>query len=85
MAIEDGRILQRSLDQASSLADGLQLYQRNRFERTAKIQNSSERAGKLYHFKTSLMRKVAFTALKKVGARQQAYIPEYDANTVKLT
>jgi salicylate hydroxylase len=85
MAIEDGRILQRSLDQASSLADGLQLYQRNRFERTAKIQSTSARAGKLYHFKTSLMRKAAFTALNKVGARQQAYLPEYDANTVKLT
>lgn len=84
MAIEDARILQRSIDQASTLADGLQLYQRNRFERTAKIQSTSARAGKLYHFKTNMMRKAAFTALKKVGARQQAYLPEYDANTVKL-
>jgi len=84
MAIEDARILQRSIDQASTLADGLQLYQRNRFERTAKIQSTSARAGKLYHFKTNLMRKAAFTALKKVGARQQAFLPEYDANTVKL-
>lgn len=84
MAIEDGRILERAIGQAHSLADGLQLYQRNRLERTSKIQSTSARAGKLYHFKTALMRKAAFTALKKVGARQQAYLPDYDANTVKL-
>lgn len=84
MAIEDGRILQRAIEQASSLAEGLQLYQRNRFERTAKIQTTSARAGKLYHFKTSLMRKAAFTALDKIGARHEAYLPDYDANTVKL-
>ena len=85
MAIEDGRILQRSIDQAQSLPDGLKLYQRNRFERTSKVQSTSARAGKLYHFKTALMRKAAFTALKKVGAAQQAYLPDYDANTVTLT
>jgi salicylate hydroxylase len=84
MAIEDGRILQRAIDQTSNLVDGLQLYQRNRFERTSKIQSTSARAGKLYHFKTGLMRKAAFTAFKKVGAAQQAYLPDYDANTVKL-
>ncbi|MFT6100461.1 MAG: salicylate hydroxylase [Arenicella sp.] len=84
MAIEDGRILQRAIEQASSLPEGLQLYQRNRFERTAKIQTTSARAGKLYHFKTSLMRKAAFTVLDKIGARHEAYLPDYDANTVKL-
>lgn len=84
MAIEDARILPRAIDQASNLADGLQLYQRNRFERTSKIQRTSARAGKLYHFKTSLMRKAAFQALKKMGASQEAYLPDYDANTVKL-
>ena len=96
MAIEDGRILQRAIDQAShqslnqakpsdaDLAEGLQLYQRNRFERTSKIQATSARVGRLYHFKNSLMRKAAFTALKTFGAQQQAYLPDYDANTVKL-
>jgi salicylate hydroxylase len=84
MAIEDGRILQRAIDQAPTLLDGLMLYQRNRFERTSKIQTTSARAGKLYHFKTSLMRKAAFTALSKISASQEAYLPDYDANTVKL-
>lgn len=84
MAIEDARILQRAIDQASSTADGLQLYQRNRLGRTTKIQTTSARAGNLYHFKSSLMRKAAFTAVKILGARQEAYLPDYDANTVKL-
>lgn len=84
MAIEDARILQRAIDQAPSVADGLQVYQRNRFERTAKIQTTSARAGGLYHFNSRLMRKAAFTAVRALGARQEAYLPEYDANTVKL-
>lgn len=84
MAIEDGRILQRAIDQAFDLADGLDLYQRNRFERTAKIQITSARAGNLYHFESRFMRKAAFTALKVLGSRQEAYLPDYDANTVKL-
>jgi len=38
----------------------------------------------LYHFKNSVMRKAAFTALKKFGSSKEAYLPDYDANTVKL-
>ncbi len=84
MAIEDARILQRALNQASSLRDGLQLYQRNRYDRTARIQKTSTRAGKLYHFKSDLMRQAAFIGLKTISARQERYLPDYDANTVKL-
>lgn len=84
MAIEDARILQRALDQAASIDEGLQLYQRNRFKRTARIQRTSARAGSLYHFKSGLLRKAAFTAFKIFGVRQEAFLPDYDANTVKL-
>jgi len=84
MAIEDGRVLQRAVDQTSTLAEGLELYQRNRIERTSNIQRMSSRAGNLYHFKNSVMRKAAFTALKKFGSSKEAYLPDYDANTVKL-
>lgn len=84
MAIEDARILQRAIDQAQGVTDGLQLYQRNRFGRTSKIQTTSARAGSLYHFKSALMRKAAFRALNAFGSRQEAYLPDYDANTVKL-
>jgi salicylate hydroxylase len=33
MAIEDGTVLTRALDQADSIPDALQLYQRNRVDR----------------------------------------------------
>ena len=84
MAIEDARVLQRALDQANTLENGLQLCQRNRFDRTAKIQANSARAGSLYHFESSLMRRAAFTALKIVSKRQEAFLPDYNANTVRL-
>ncbi len=84
MAIEDGRILQRSIDQAQDIPSALQLYQRNRLERTAKIQRTSAKAGKLYHFKTSLMRKAAFSGFKVLSVKQESFLPDYDANTVTL-
>lgn len=84
MAIEDARIFQRALDQESTVPLALQCYQRNRLSRTAKIQNDSARAGSLYHFESSLMRKAAFTALKVVSAKKEAFLPSYNANTIDL-
>jgi len=89
MAIEDARILQRSVDQAAELegpgvARALQLYQRNRITRTAKIQADSARFGKLYHVPSGWPLKLAFKALHVVGKRKERFLPEYDANTVEL-
>jgi len=89
MAIEDARVLQRALDQTKSesdsgLADGLQLYQRNRIPRTAKVQTDSARFGKLYHIPHGLPLKLAFRALHTIGKHKERFLPEYDANTVKL-
>lgn len=84
MAIEDARILQRAIDQAQDIPSALQLYQRNRFERTAKIQRTSAKAGKLYHFRSRLMRKAAFSGFKILSAKQESFLPDYDANTVTL-
>lgn len=84
MAIEDARVLERALTQADSIAEGLQLYQRNRMPRTARIQASSTRLGKLYHLKSSLMQKAAFRAMSLVAPSQESFLPEYDANTVEL-
>ena len=84
MAIEDARVLERALTQADSLADGLQLYQRNRMPRTARIQASSSRLGKVYHLKSSLMQKAAFKAMRLVAPSQESFLPEYDANTIEL-
>lgn len=84
MAIEDARILQRSLDQAKNVTEGLLLYQRNRFNRTAKVQSTSKQAGKLYHIKNRLLQKAAFKALSLRSNSANAFLPGYDANTIKL-
>lgn len=84
LAIEDARILERCLSQASDVAGALQLYQRNRMSRTAKVQAMSDQLGAMYHFKNSLMRRAAFSAIKVFGASNQAFLPNYDANTVEL-
>jgi salicylate hydroxylase len=84
MAIEDARILQRSLDQAESIPKALNLYQRNRMQRTAKIQKRSSQMGSLYHIKSRLALKAAFTAIGLMGARGESFLPEYNANTVEL-
>lgn len=84
MAIEDARILQRSLDSQMSVSRGLFAYQQNRLSRTAQIQRDSVRAGGLYHFKSSFMRKAAFSALKLVGNAKQNFLADYNANTVEI-
>ena len=84
MAIEDARILQRAVESESSMPQALQCYQRNRMPRTAKIQKDSAQAGALYHFESSLMRKAAFTALKVISAKKEAFLPSYNANTIDL-
>jgi len=49
MAIEDGAVLARSLAMEPDIARALQLYQRNRINRTAKIVNGSTANRGLYH------------------------------------
>jgi len=84
MAIEDARILQRALDQADNISEGLSLYQRNRYSRTAKIQRMSRQAGKLYHIPSKALLRTAFKALSLRPQRAEAFLPEYDANTIEL-
>ena len=84
MAIEDGRILQRALDQGSNVGQGLQLYQRNRLLRTAKIQNMSTNMGKLYHLKNNFLLRMAFKALAILPGKKEDFLPDYDANTIPI-
>ena len=84
MAIEDARILQRSFEQSDSVPGALNMYQRNRLRRTAKIQKRSSQMGSLYHIKSTLALKAAFTAIGLFGARGEAFLPQYNANTIDL-
>lgn len=84
MAIEDARILQRSIDQTHHLSAGLQLYERNRIGRTTAIQKNSKRLGRLYHIENRFLLKAAFIGLKVMGGKKENFLPEYDANNIVL-
>ena len=84
MAIEDARILQRSFDQTKSVREALQVYQANRIPRTAKVQRMSAHAGKLYHIQSPMLLKLAFSGISLMSKSRDAFLAEYDANTVPL-
>lgn len=52
MAIEDGAVLARALGMKDSIPEALQLYQRNRIERTAKIVTQSTDNRRLFHLRS---------------------------------
>lgn len=84
MAIEDSRVLQRALDQAEQVEQAFKLYQKNRFERTAKIQQLSSQMARLYHITNPLLLKLAFKAVKHKSASVEAFLADYDANIISL-
>jgi len=84
MAIEDGRVLARALEQADDIERGLRLYQRNRFKRCAKIQRDSMRMSYLYRAPSKHLLKLAFSALALKPGGADGFLPDYDANTVEL-
>ena len=83
MAIEDGAVLTRALDQAGSIADALQLYQRNRVDRTVRIVNQSTANRTLFHLRTVDEIRASF-ANRDEGADRNAWLYSYNPLTVKL-
>jgi salicylate hydroxylase len=83
MAIEDGAVLTRALDQAGSLVDALQLYQRNRVDRTVRIVNQSTANRTLFHLRTVDEIRASF-ANRDEGADRNAWLYSYNPLTVKL-
>ena len=84
MAIEDARILQRCLDAESDVPKALQNYQRNRLERTTKLQKKSRQVGKIYHINQPWLRAQAMRWAPKLSPSSHRFLPEYDANTIPL-
>jgi len=83
MAIEDGAVLARALDGAGSLTDALQVYQRARVERTARVVIESSEHGGLYHIVDAKEMHEAFA--KKNPAKERAeWLYNYDPLTVGL-
>jgi salicylate hydroxylase len=83
MAIEDGAVLTRALDQTDSIADALQFYQRNRIHRTVRIVNQSTANRTLFHMRTVDEIRASF-AKRDEGANRNSWLYSYNPLTVKL-
>src|SRR5204862_7438492 len=60
MALEDGAVLARALEEAGSVPEALEFYQRARVERCARVVLESAEHGTLYHIKDPAQMKKAF-------------------------
>ncbi|MGH7090059.1 MAG: FAD-dependent monooxygenase [Stellaceae bacterium] len=83
MAIEDGAVLARALGQAPSVPEALQLYQRNRVERTARIVRGSSENRRLFHLRSVEEMRAAF-AQRREGEDRNAWLYSYNPLTVPL-
>jgi salicylate hydroxylase len=83
MAVEDGEILARAIEISRELPEALQLYQRNRYERTARIQRESAGNLRLFHNDDDdvLRRNVGNRPMDRERA---AWLYSYDPLTVPL-
>ena len=83
MAIEDGAVLTRALDQTDTISEALRLYQRNRVDRTQRIVNQSSANRTLFHLRTVDEIRASF-AKRDEGADRNAWLYSYNPLTVKL-
>ncbi|HUL82466.1 MAG TPA: FAD-dependent oxidoreductase [Gammaproteobacteria bacterium] len=77
MAIEDGAIIARALEQESSASAALDLYQRSRYERTSRVQIGSNEMGKLFHLRTEDALRQGF-ANRDLARERNAWLFSYD-------
>jgi salicylate hydroxylase len=83
MAIEDGAVLTRSLAMTDDIAEGLQIYQRNRIDRTARIVRQSTANRTLFHLGSQEAIRAAF-AKRDEGEERNAWLYSYNPLTVEL-
>ena len=83
MAIEDGAVLTRALDQTDTISEALRLYQRNRVDRTQRIVNQSSANRTLFHLRTVDEIRASF-AKRDEGADRNAWLYSYNPLTVEL-
>jgi salicylate hydroxylase len=83
MAIEDAAVLTRALALRATVPDALQLYQRNRIERTSKIVKGSDGNRTLFHMHDQAALRGAF-ANRDEGAARNAWLYSYNPLTVEL-
>ena len=83
MAIEDGAVLMRALQQRENLADALKLYENNRIDRTARVVETSDANKKLFHLDTVQEIRDAF-ANRNEGEDRNEWLYSYNPLTVDL-
>jgi 2-polyprenyl-6-methoxyphenol hydroxylase-like FAD-dependent oxidoreductase len=83
MAIEDGAVLTRALGMTNSVPDALQLYQRNRADRTAKIVLQSSYNRELFHLPSVAEIRARF-AKRDEGDDRNRWLYSYNPLTVEL-
>ena len=83
MAVEDGAVLARALAMRDTVPDALQLYQRNRIDRCAKIVTQSAANRTLFHLPTQQAMREAF-AKRDEGVDRNAWLYSYNPLTVEL-
>ena len=84
MAIEDGAVLTRALAEGATLADALDLYERNRRDRTARIVDQSTENRRLFHLPSVEEIRKSF-ANRDEGADRNEWLYSYNPLTVELT
>lgn len=83
MAIEDGAVLTRALAMTDDIAEALQIYQRNRIDRTARIVRQSTANRTLFHLGSQDAIRAAF-AKRDEGEERNAWLYSYNPLTVEL-
>ena len=83
MAIEDGAVLARALAMTGTVPEALQLYQRNRIDRTARIVNQSSANRRLFHLRSVAEIRAEF-ARRDEGRERNAWLYSYNPLTVEL-
>ena len=83
MAIEDGVVLGRALERSRSVPAALELYQANRYERTARVQTGSNDMATLYRSRTVEELRAAFTDFS-LHEKRNHWLYGYDPLNVPL-
>jgi salicylate hydroxylase len=84
MAIEDGAVLTRALAMTDSIPEALQIYQRNRVDRTARIVLQSSANRELFHLPSEAEIRARF-ATRDEGEDRNRWLYSYNPLTVPLT
>jgi len=83
MAIEDGAVLTRALGLTDDIAEALQVYQRNRIDRTAMIVQQSSANRELFHLPTQAEIRRRFSQ-RSEGEDRNRWLYSYNPLTVEL-